>query len=117
MFQQQKQFFNNLHITLIFSNFIQNYKHLKIIKKSESISRKETPEEELKRLRKENQSLKSYLEKVNKQYGQIKDKLKASKDKLKAEKTALKAELKKRRHEDNLEQRAERITFDVVPRH
>ena len=65
------------------------------MKKSESISRKETPEEELKRLRKENQSLKSYLEKVNKQYGQIKDKLKASKDKLKAEKTALKAELKK----------------------
>ena len=90
------------------------------MKKSESISRKETPEEELKRLRKENQSLKSYLEKVNKQYGQIKDKLKASKaskDKLKAEKTALKAELKKRRHEDNLEQRAERITFDAVPGH
>ena len=66
------------------------------MKKSESISRKETPEEELKRLRKENQSLKSYLEKVNKQYGQIKDKLKASKDKLKAEKKALKAELKKK---------------------
>ena len=87
------------------------------MKKSESISRKETPEEELKRPRKENQSLKSYLEKVNKQYGQIKDKLKASKDKLKAEKTALKAELKKRRHEDNLEQRAERITFDAVPGH
>ena len=35
-------------------------------------------------------------EKVNKQYGQIKDKLKASKDKLKAEKKALKAELKKK---------------------
>ena len=66
------------------------------MKKSESISRKETPEEELKRLRKENQSWKSYLEKVNKQYGQIKDKLKASKDKLKAEKKALKAELKKK---------------------
>ena len=48
-------------------------------------SRKETPEEELKRLRKENQSLKA--SKVT---------LKASKDKLKAEKKALKAELKKK---------------------
>ena len=48
------------------------------MKKSESTSRKETPEEELKRLRKENKSLK------------------ASKDKLKAEKKALKAELKKK---------------------
>ena len=44
------------------------------MKKSESISRKETPEEELKRLRKENQSLKSYLEEVNKQHERIKDK-------------------------------------------
>ena len=66
------------------------------MKKSESTSRKETPEEELKRLRKENQSLKSDLEKVNKQHERIKDKLKASKDKLKAEKKALKAELKKK---------------------
>lgn len=48
------------------------------MKKSESTSRKETPEEELKRLRKENKSLK------------------ASKDKLKAEKKALKTELKKK---------------------
>ena len=66
------------------------------MRKSESSSRKETPEEELKRLRKENQSLKSDLEKVNKQHERIKDKLKASKDKLKAEKKALKAELKKK---------------------
>ena len=43
------------------------------MKKSESTSRKETPEEELKRLRKENQSLKSDLQKVNKQHEQIKD--------------------------------------------
>ena len=54
--------------------------HLKTMRKSESTSRKETPEEELKRLRKENQSLKSDLEKVNKQHEQIKDKLKASKE-------------------------------------
>ena len=76
------------------------------MKKSESTSRKETPEEELKRLRKENKSLKA-----------SKATLKASKDKLKAEKKALKAELKKRRHDGNLEQRAERITFDAVPGH
>ena len=55
------------------------------MKKSESTSRKETPEEELKRLRKENKSLKA-----------SKATLKASKDKLKAEKKALKAELKKK---------------------
>lgn len=76
------------------------------MKKSESTSRKETPEEELKRLRKENKSLKA-----------SKATLKASKEKLKAEKKALKAELKKRRHDDNLDQRAERITFDAVPGH
>ena len=45
------------------------------MKKSESTSRKETPEEELKRLRKENKSLKT--SKVS---------LKTYKDKLKAEK-------------------------------
>ena len=66
------------------------------MRKSESTFRKEAPEEELIRLRKENQSLKSDLEKVNKQHERIKDKLKASKDKLKAEKKALKAELKKK---------------------
>ena len=55
------------------------------MKKSESTSRKETPEEELKRLRKENKSLKA-----------SKATLKASKDKLKADKKALKAELKKK---------------------
>ena len=76
------------------------------MKKSESTSRKETPEEELKRLRKENKSLKSNLGKAN-------DKLKRAKGELKQ----TKAELKKRRHEDNLEQRAERITFDAVPGH
>ena len=48
------------------------------MKKSEPTAREETPEEELKRLRKENKSLK------------------ASKDKLKAEKKALKTELKKK---------------------
>ena len=57
-----------MHISLIFSNFVENYKHLKTMKKSESTSRKETPEEELKRLRKENQSLKSDLKKVDKQH-------------------------------------------------
>ena len=66
------------------------------MKKSESTSRKETPEEELKRLRKENQSLKSGLKKVDKQHERIKNKLKQTKDKLKAEKKALKAELKKK---------------------
>ena len=66
------------------------------MKKSELTSRKEAPEEELKRLRKENQSFKSDLEKANKQHERIKDKLKASKEKIKAEKKALKAELKKR---------------------
>ncbi|MCI6723492.1 MAG: hypothetical protein MR463_03365, partial [Bacteroidales bacterium] len=76
------------------------------MKKSESTTRKETPEEELKRLRKENRSLKSNLGKAN-------DKLKRAKGELKQ----TKAELKKRRHEDNLEQRAERITFDAVPGH
>ena len=55
------------------------------MKKSESISRKETPEEELKRLRKENKSLKSNLGKAN-------DKLKLTKSKLKQ----TKAELKKK---------------------
>lgn len=70
---------------MIFSNFADNYNHLKIMKKSESTSRKETPEEELKRLRKENKSLKA-----------SKATLKASKEKLKAEKKALKAELKKK---------------------
>ena len=55
------------------------------MKKSGLTSRKETPEEELKRLRKKNNSLKA-----------SKATLKASKDKLKAEKKALKAELKKK---------------------
>ena len=54
-------------------------------KKSESTSRKETPEEELKRLRKENKSLKSNLDKT-------KDKLRQSHVKLKQ----TKAELKKK---------------------
>ena len=85
------------------------------MKKSESISRKETPEEELKRLRKENQSWKSYLEKVNKQYGQIKDKLKASKDKLKAEKTALKAELKKDVTKTTLSKEQKELLLTLFP--
>ena len=85
------------------------------MKKSESISRKETPEEELKRLRKENQSLKSYLQKVNKQYGQIKDKLKASKDKLKAEKTALKAELKKDVTKTTLSKEQKELLLTLFP--
>lgn len=61
---------------MIFSNFVQNYKRIKTMRKSESISRKETPEEELKRLRKENNSLKSNLDKT-------KDKLKQTKAELK----------------------------------
>ena len=81
-----------MHISLIFSNFVENYKHLKTMKKSESTSRKETLEEELKRLRKENQSLKSDLKKVDKQHERIKDKLKQTKGKLKQ----TKAELKKK---------------------
>ena len=85
------------------------------MKKSESISRKETPEEELKRLRKENQSLKSYLETVNEQYGQIKDKLKASKDKLKAEKTALKAELKKDVTKTTLSKEQKELLLTLFP--
>ena len=71
-----------MHISLIFSNFVENYKHLKTMKKSESTSRKETLEEELKRLRKENQSLKSDLKKVDKQHERIKDKIKQTKGKL-----------------------------------
>ena len=55
------------------------------MKKSESTSRKETPEEELKRLRKENKALEA-----------SEASLKTCKDKLKAEKKALKAELKKK---------------------
>ena len=55
------------------------------MKKSESTSRKETLEEELKRLRKENRSLKSNLGKAN-------DKLKRAKGELKQ----TKAELKKK---------------------
>lgn len=62
------------------------------MKKSESISRKETPEEELKRLRKENKSLKSDLKKADKQHEQTKGKLKKAKDNLKQ----TKAELKKK---------------------
>ena len=53
------------------------------MKKSESTSRKETPEEELKRLSKENRSLKSNLGKAN-------DKLKRAKDDLKQSKAELK---------------------------
>ena len=66
------------------------------MKKSESTSRKETQEEELKRLREENKSLKSELKKSGKQHEQTKGKLKKAKDKLKAENKALKAELKKK---------------------
>lgn len=62
------------------------------MKKSESASRKETPEEELKRLRKENKSLKSNLKKADKLHEQTKGKLKKAKDDLKQ----TKAELKKK---------------------
>jgi len=65
-----------LHISLIFSNFVVKYKYLKTMKKSESTTRKETPGEELKRLRKENKSLKLSLDKT-------KDKLKETKAELK----------------------------------
>ena len=68
---------------MIFSNFVDNYNHLKTMEKSESTSRKETPEEELKRLRKENRSLKSNLGKAN-------DKLKRAKGELKQTKAELK---------------------------
>ena len=54
---------------------LENYKHLKTMKKSESTSRKETPVEELKRLRKENKSLKTSKVSLN----TYKDKLKAEK--------------------------------------
>ena len=77
---------------MIFSIFVDNYNHLKIMKKSESTSRKETPEEELKRLREENKSLKSELKKSGKQHEQTKGKLKKAKDDLKQ----TKAELKKK---------------------
>lgn len=53
------------------------------MKKSESISRKETPEEELKRLRKENKSLRSNLGKTNDKLKQTKSKLKQTKAELK----------------------------------
>lgn len=53
------------------------------MKKSESTSRKETPEEELKRLRKENKSLKSNLGKANDKLKQTKSKLKQTKAELK----------------------------------
>ena len=62
------------------------------MKKSESISRKETPQEELKRLREVNKSLKSELKKSGKQHEQTKGKLKKAKDDLKQ----TKAELKKK---------------------
>lgn len=84
------------------------------MKKLESTSRKETPEAELKRLREEIKSLKSELKKSGKQHEQTKGKLKKAKDNLKQTKAELK---KKRRHDDNLDQRAERITFDAVPGH
>mgnify|MGYP006317779117 FL=1 len=77
---------------MIFSIFVENYNHLKTMKKSESTSRKETPEEELKRLREENKSLKSELKKSGKQHEQTKGKLKKAKDDLKQ----TKAELKKK---------------------
>ena len=77
---------------MIFSIFVDNYNHLKTMKKSESTSRKETPEEELKRLREENKSLKSELKKSGKQHEQTKGKLKKAKDDLKQ----TKAELKKK---------------------
>ena len=77
---------------MIFSNFADNYNHLKTMEKSESTSRKETPEEELKRLREENKSLKSELKKSGKQHEQTKGKLKKAKDDLKQ----TKAELKKK---------------------
>ena len=60
------------------------------MKKSESTSRKETPEEELKRLREENKSLKSELKKSCKQHEQTKGKLKKAKDDLKQTKAELK---------------------------
>lgn len=53
------------------------------MKKSESTSRKETPEEELKRLRKENKSLMSNLGKANDKLKQTKSKLKQTKAELK----------------------------------
>lgn len=53
------------------------------MKKLESTSRKETPEEELKRLRKENKSLKSNLGKANDKLKQTKSKLKQTKAELK----------------------------------
>lgn len=53
------------------------------MKKSESTSRKETPEDELKRLRKENKSLKSNLGKANDKLKQTKSKLKQTKAELK----------------------------------
>lgn len=62
------------------------------MKKSEYTSRKETPEEELKRLREEIKSLKSELKKSGKQHEQTKGKLKKAKDDLKQ----TKAELKKK---------------------
>ena len=77
---------------MIFSIFVDDYNHLKTMEKSESTSRKETPEEELKRLREENKSLKSELKKSGKQHEQTKGKLKKAKDDLKQ----TKAELKKK---------------------
>ena len=62
------------------------------MKKSESTSRKETREEELKRLREEIKSLKSEVKKSGKQHEQTKGKLKKAKDDLKQ----TKAELKKK---------------------
>ena len=66
------------------------------MKKSESTSRKETPEEELKCLCQENQSFKSDLKKVDKQRERIKDKLKQTKGKLKQTKTELKKKTSRR---------------------
>lgn len=75
---------------MIFSIFVDDYNHLKTMEKSESTSRKETPEEELKRLREENKSLKSELKKSGKQHEQTKGKLKKAKDDLKQTKSELK---------------------------
>ena len=62
------------------------------MKKSESTSRKETPEEELKRLREENKSLKAERKNSGQQREQTKGKLKKAKDDL----NQTKAELKKK---------------------
>ena len=70
------------------------------MKKLDSSHDKETPQEELKRLRKENKKLASQ-----------KDKFKAKYDK------AQKELKKKRRSEDNIDRRTKSVTFEPVPGH